>query len=174
MNRVLPKEFFARNGKVVAKELLGKYLTVQHRDKEEARMIVETESYHGPYDKASHAFRGQTTRNAPMFGPPGHWYVYLVYGMHEMLNVVTGDHGYPSAVLIRAVERANGPGKLTKTLGISRSINTLPADKKTGTWIEDRGVQMRSTDIERASRIGVNYAQEWKDRELRFVIKHAV
>lgn len=167
MRRVVRPDFFARTADVVAPDLLGKFLV---RDRA-AYLITETEAYDGFEDKASHASRGRTKRTEVMFGRPGHWYVYLIYGMHEMLNIVTGPESYPSAVLIRAVEGIEGPGKLTRALGITRSLNGRLATRATGLWIEDRGVAIASADIVSAPRVGVGYAGEWAEKEWRFTIQ---
>lgn len=133
-------------------------------------MIIETEAYDGFEDKASHASRGETPRNKVMFGEAGVWYVYFVYGMHHMLNIVTGAKGYPSAVLIRGVEGISGPARLTKALGIDRAMNEQKAERKSGLWIEDRGVIVPKNRIERTPRIGVAYAgEEWAEKPWRFV-----
>src|SRR3989344_3170907 len=108
--KILKSCFFDRSSVIVAKDLLGKYLV---RDGV-AYKIIETEAYEGLEDKASHASRGQTLRNTPMFGPPGTIYVYFTYGIHWMLNIVCGKEGYPSAILIRGVEGCIGPARLTK------------------------------------------------------------
>src|SRR3989344_5331131 len=144
---ILKKEFFERPTLQVAKELLGKFLVRKIGNKKFTFMIIETEAYEGPYDKASHAHKGKTIRNSPMFGKAGVWYVYFVYGMHNMLNIVTGDDGYPAAVLIRGVQplsnqvakltKLDGPAKITKFLKIDRKFNNKPATLKTGLWIED-------------------------------------
>ena len=105
-------------------------------------MIIEVEAYDGFHDKASHAARGKTKRNAPMFGHAGHWYVYFTYGMHWMLNIVTGKKGYPAAVLIRGVNGIHGPARLTKKLKIDGKFDDLPANRKTGLWIEDGGFRL--------------------------------
>jgi len=144
---------------------------------------VETEAYHGPRDLASHASRGCTPRNAVMFGAPGMIYVYFTYGMHYMLNIVTGEEGYPAAVLIRAVEpyvkyqrsnikcRFDGPARLTKALRIDKSFNGLPVFvKKHGLWIEDREGGIKPL-VARAARIGVDYAGEYKEKLWRFYVK---
>ncbi len=104
MRKILKESFFNRDTKIVAKELLGKFLIRKIADKEIATIITETEAYDGPYDLASHAFKGRTLRTEVMFGNPGKLYVYLCYGMHFMLNVVTREQGYPAAVLIRGVK----------------------------------------------------------------------
>jgi len=138
-------------------------------------MIVETEAYLGPHDKAAHARFGVTTRTAALFGPPGRSYVYLIYGIHECMNVVTGEEGDGSAVLIRALEpvmncagRTNGPGLLTRALGITRALNhhDLQSDDL---FIAPRALPT-APRIRRAPRVGVEYAGHWGRRLLRFYI----
>lgn len=155
----------------MAKQLLGKYLVRRRGGRMEALMIVETEAYDGFHDKASHAHRGRTQRNAPMFGEAGRWYVYFVYGMHWMLNMVTGGSGYPAAVLIRGLEGLSGPARLTRSFGISGRLNDRPAVEKYGLWIEDRGIRLPVRRIGRGPRVGVAYAGEWAAKPLRFFIK---
>ncbi len=135
-------------------------------------MINETEAYDGFEDKASHAHRGQTPRNTPMFGKPAHIYVYFTYGIHWMLNLVCGKEAYPSAVLIRGAGEISGPARLTKALGIDKTLSALPLSKKSGLWIEDRGVIIKNKDIEKTPRIGIRYAEEWVEKPWRFVIKN--
>ncbi len=154
----------------VGQELLGKYLVRQVGGVVDARMIVETEAYDGPNDKACHAYKGRTPRTDVMFGEAGHWYVYFVYGMHHMLNIVTGPVGYPAAVLIRGVEKINGPGRITKHLSIYKDLNTKKAVRESGLWIEDRGVIIDPARILRTPRIGVAYAGEWAQKPYRFVV----
>jgi DNA-3-methyladenine glycosylase len=166
----LDSAFFRRPAVTVARELLGKYLCRKRGSKIERRMITETEAYIGPQDKASHAHRGKTARNAPMFGDAGVWYVYFVYGMHWLLNVVTGPHDWPAAVLIRGVEGAPGPARLTKALGIDRKFNGLAATRATGLWIEDRGVRIAARNIKKTPRIGVDYAGEWAKKPYRYML----
>ncbi len=172
MRKVLSEKFFARGALVVAQELLGKFLVRKRGEREEARMITEVEAYDGHLDKASHASRGETERNKPMWGPPGRFYVYLVYGMHDMLNMVTGREGYPAAVLIRAVEGCDGPGKLTKRLKIDRKMNGKKISRTTGLWVEDRGVVIAKKDVKKSPRIGVHYAGPvWSKKPYRFLLK---
>jgi DNA-3-methyladenine glycosylase len=111
--KVLDSTFFDRPADQVAHDLIGHRLNWRRGNKPESRIIIETEAYIGPNDLASHAAKGRTKRNAAMFGPPGTFYIYFVYGMHWMLNVVTGPVGYPAAVLIRSVESIIGPARLT-------------------------------------------------------------
>lgn len=278
MRKVLTKKFFERNALKVAENLLGKFLCRSalggatakslRRPTSTCYMITEVEAYDGFRDKASHAHRGRTLRNAPMFGEAGRWYVYFTYGMHWMLNIVIGPKDYPAAVLIRGLigqseqllasfspsqrwapklqpfrsdlrsdtmpkrlqksarssrlaladsqanilpDRArlneeaenffaglassrrngdpqglrssreeskkvarlplNGPAKLTKFLKIDKRFNNLPANRKTGLWIEDRGVKFSKSRIKKTPRIGVSYAQAWAKKKMRFIIK---
>jgi DNA-3-methyladenine glycosylase len=174
MRDILGHDFFGRPAAAVARELIGMHLVVRDGERGRAYLITEAEAYHGSKDKASHARRGRTERNAPMFGPPGHWYVYLIYGMYWMLNVVTGKEGQPSAVLIRGIEGSEGPGKLTRALGIDRRFNASAASRKTGLWLEDRGVRVPRSRVGRGPRIGVAYAGEWADKPLRFFLTRSI
>lgn len=169
--KVLTEKFYQQNTKRVAKQLLGKYLVINRNDKKNKLMIKETEAYLGQKDKACHASAGKTERTKVMFGPPGRWYVYLIYGMYDMLNIVTEKQGNGCAVLIRAVENYDGPGKLTRELNIDKDFNNQPATKSTGLWIEDRGEKVKESEIESTPRIGVDYAEEWADKHLRFKLK---
>lgn len=172
MKKVLTKKFFERESEIVAKELIGKYLVRQKGGKLIALKITETESYGGIEDLASHARRGITSRTKVMFGDPGVIYMYLIYGMYHMLNIVTSKKDVPGAVLIRAVEGLDGPGKLTKKLNIHQKFNGLPLSKKSGLWIEDRGGQIAEKDILKSKRIGVEYAGEiWANKLLRFSLE---
>lgn len=188
MRRILGKRFFNRPTLLVARELLGKFLVRRIYGREVALMITETEGYDGMKDKACHAWRGQTPRNTPMFGHPGHAYVYFTYGMHFMLNLVTREKGYPAAVLIRGGvlaragegnysgilknSRIDGPGRLTKVLTIDKRLNAEPLSKASGLWVEDRGITFSDKKIVRTPRIGVDGAGPyWAGRRYRFVIK---
>ncbi len=154
-----------------ARALLGKWLVIADAAGGRRRTrIVETEAYDGPDDRACHASRGRTPRTEVMFGPSGHWYVYLCYGMHEMLNLVTGPAGYPAAVLVRGVSEFSGPGRLTKRLGIDRRFNCRPARRATGLWLEDDGLLVPDDAVQCTPRIGVDYAgSEWAAKPWRFV-----
>jgi DNA-3-methyladenine glycosylase len=134
-------------------------------------MITETEAYDGLTDKGSHAHRGETVRNKPMFGPAGHWYVYFTYGMHWLVNVTTMREGHPSAVLIRGIEGTSGPARLTKFLKIDGTLSGEKAVKKTGLWIEDRGAAIDPKKIKKGPRVGIDYAGPyWAARHWRFWI----
>jgi DNA-3-methyladenine glycosylase len=172
----LPRAFYDRNTIVVAKELLGKHLVHLSRNVKRIGKIVEVEAYLGPHDLAAHSAKGLTERTQVMFGPPGHAYVYLIYGMYHCLNVVTERAGHASAVLLRAIEplenvagRTCGPGLLCRAMKIDRKLNAqdllgdqlyIAAPSKT-----------ESLAIVKRPRIGVDYAQHWAKRHLRFYIK---
>lgn len=169
---ILAAEFFARPALVVARELIGKSLVrrVGGGDGELAALIIETEAYVGPHDLACHASKGRTARTQVMFGPAGFWYVYLIYGIHWMLNVVTDTQDFPSAVLIRGVGNWDGPGKLTKALTIDKRLNGQPASPTSGLWIEDRGYRAPRRLVQRTPRIGVDYSGDWAAKPYRFVL----
>jgi DNA-3-methyladenine glycosylase len=170
MRKVLTQEFFNRDTKIVAQELIGKFLVRKEDGKESAFMITETEAYEGLKDRASHAFKGLTKRTEIMFGPPGYFYIYLCYGLYYLLNVSTREKGLPAAVLIRGVLGANGPGKLTRLLNINKDLNGHKAARSTGLWIEDRGTMIPKKNIKRTPRVGVHYAGElWANKKLRYI-----
>ena len=170
--RKLPRSFYDRDTILVARELLGKFLVHGNR----IGRIVETEAYLGPHDLAAHSSRGLTERTKVMFGPPGFAYVYMIYGMHFCMNVVTQREGHASAVLFRAVEpvknvsgRTQGPGLLCKAMQIDKRLNGhdltsgdlhIAADAGPGTFT-----------VVKRPRIGVDYAGAWARRHLRFYIK---
>jgi DNA-3-methyladenine glycosylase len=173
--RPLPRSFYARDTTTVARELLGKQIVHRVAGLERAGRIVEVEAYLGPHDRAAHSSKGLTARTRVMFGPPGHAYVYLIYGLHHCLNVVTEPEGHGAAVLIRALEpvlnltgKANGPGLLCRALGVDRQLNG--ADLLGDTlFIADPGAQ--KFGIVKRPRIGVDYAGAWARRLLRFYIR---
>ncbi len=163
--------FYARDPRLVARELIGKRLVHAVDGRERAGRIVETEAYLGPEDLASHARFGPAGRSRLMFGPAGVVYVFLIYGIHDCFNIVTGEVGAPGAVLVRALEpedgiaATNGPGRLTRALGIDRRHNG--ASLLTGQiWIEEAGSAPR---LATTARIGVDYAGRWARRKLRWV-----
>ncbi len=178
--KVLAAEFFDRPTLTVARELIGKYLVRKvggkaspvgrTRPREIALMIEETEGYDGPKDLACHARSGKTKRNWPMFEKAGTIYVYFTYGMHWMLNLVTGEKEYPAAVLIRGAGGVVGPARLTTYLKIDKKLNALTLSKKSGLWVEDRGVIINPRQIKRTPRIGVNYAGSYALKPWRFVL----
>jgi DNA-3-methyladenine glycosylase len=174
----LPRSFFARPSTEVAPDLLGRiFVRVLPDGTRLAARLVEVEAY-GPNDPASHAFRGPTPRNLVMFGPPGHLYVYFTYGMHFCSNIVTGEDGIGSAVLLRAaeplagldamVERrgvdaptllCSGPGRLTQALGISRPENGLDLVRNPSVQLRI-GEPVARDSISRSTRVGVNVGAE--------------
>jgi len=181
------RPFYEQNTLEVARQLLGKYLVREHPAGVTAGRIVETEAYIGREDKACHASRGRTPRTEIMFGRAGHAYVYLIYGFHYMLNIVTEAPEFPAAVLVRAVEPldglelmrarrktehvrglASGPGKLCQAFAIDRKLN---GDDLCGEilYVEDRGEP--APRIVTTPRIGVDYAGKWKRKPWRFLIR---
>ena len=166
---ILGHDFLDRPTLVVAEELLGQYLCRELDGEVRRYTITEVEAYDGTEDKACHAHKGRTPRNSIMFGPAGHWYVYLCYGMHWLLNVVTGPENYPAAVLFRGMEEVSGPGRLTKHLGIDKKQDREPCTVETGLWLESSGQTVSKTEIVRTPRIGIGYAGEWVDVPYRLI-----
>jgi DNA-3-methyladenine glycosylase len=168
---VKAKALRSRTTVMIARGLLGKFLVRSTPSGPVAAMITEVEAYDGEHDRACHARHGRTARNAVMYAPGGVWYVYLCYGAHELLNLVTGPRGYPAAVLIRGVDGASGPGRLTKTLDIDRRLNGTACAPESGLWIEDRGGRVPRGAIAATPRIGVDYAGPvWAKKRWRFVL----
>jgi DNA-3-methyladenine glycosylase len=171
-NDALSPEFFNGPADDIALQLLGKALVRRINRQVVSYKITETEAYMGPHDLACHASKGKTRRTEIMFGPPGTFYVYFIYGMYWMLNIVTGEIGHPAAVLIRAIEGISGPGRLTRALGITGSLNGKRASRRTGLWVSDRGYTPDPGEVVRTARIGVAYAGPlWAAKEYRFVLK---
>ncbi len=163
-----PEHLKSSNTVSLAKRLLGKHLVLKNG---EAHMITEVEAYDGPDDLACHASRGRTKRTEVLFSPGGIWYVYLIYGMHEMLNLVTGPQDYPAAILIRGLEGISGPGRLTRALNIDRRFNGLEATPQIGLHIEDRGTKIVRKRIKTTPRIGIDYAGPiWSQKPYRFLL----
>ncbi len=178
MRKVLTAEFFNRDTCLVAQELLGKFLVRRVDGQEMFAMITETEAYDGPQDLASHASKGKTNRTQIMFGQPGYFYVYLCYGMHYMVNIVTREENWPAAVLIRGVQlqekHFDGPGKVSKFFGVDKSMNGKSAGKQAGFWFEDRGVAIPKSSIKKLERVGVAYAGPvWSAKKFRFLLADA-
>ena len=174
--RKLPRSFYDRDTISVAKELLGKILVHKSRGADQAGKIVEVEAYLGPHDLAAHSARGLTERNRVMFGPPGHAYVYFIYGMYYCMNVVTEREGHASAVLLRAVEpvknlegRTCGPGLLCRAMRIDRKLNGR--DLLSDNFFIAEPDEAELFSIVKRPRIGVDYAKHWAGRHLRFYIK---
>lgn len=164
----LETSFFHRPCLEVARDLVGKVL-VHHVNGQELRLrISETESYCGEADTACHAHKGRTKRTEVLYFRAGTIYVYLCYGIHWLLNIVTGEEDQPEAVLIRACVEAPGPGKLTKKLGITGQLNRQHI-ASSDLWIEDDGFVCQ---IETARRVGIGYAsQEDQDKLWRFIMR---
>lgn len=186
----LPRDFFARDTQVVARELLGKLLVRRWRGSDLIGRITEVESYVGPDDLACHASKGRTPRTKIMFGPAGFAYVYLVYGMHELFNIVTEQEGFPAAVLVRslepvagiaAMERARGtnklqqlttgPGRLTQAMRITRKLNHIDCCTGETLFVADDGTSIVDAQIQTGPRIGVDYAGEWAQRPWRYYLR---
>jgi len=184
--RILPRAFYARPVLTVARRVIGKVLVSESADGVTRGRIVESEAYRGPSDRAAHSFGGRrTTRTEAMFGPPGHAYVFFVYGMHWHFNLVTGRTGEPHAVLVRAVEPldgaalmsarrgiegdirnlANGPGKLCKAFAIDGNDYGVDLCKPGRLYIVDGPAPKK---IGRSERIGVDYAGAWALKKWRF------
>ena len=165
-NKKLEYPFYHRECLAVAKDLVGKVL-VHNTPEGILRMrISETEAYCGEEDTACHAHKGRTKRTEVMYGKAGTVYVYLCYGMHWLLNIVTGEENHPQAVLIRACVDATGPAKLTKKLSITGELNGTSVCGETELWIEDDGFQCQ---IETDKRVGISYASRAdQDRLWRF------
>jgi DNA-3-methyladenine glycosylase len=168
--KILDNKFFLKSAQNVACDLLGKYIVRKWKGKEISLSICEVEAYDGFKDRASHASRGKTPRNSIMFDDAGFWYIYFTYGMHWMMNIVTGAKDYPSAVLIRGAGDILGPARLTKFLHVSGAQNKKFACQKNGLWIEDRGIKIKKSHIQRLPRIGVAYAGPvWSKKKYRFL-----
>ena len=165
----MPRRFYARPTVEVARALLGACLV--HRDR--VGRIVETEAYLGLDDLAAHASRGRTDRTRVLFGPPGHAYVYLIYGMYECLNLVAEPDGTPGCVLIRALEPvrglrgpASGPGRLTRAMGISRRHNGC--DVTQGPLVVRAPLDPEPFSVAVTPRVGITRCADWP---LRFYIE---
>lgn len=186
----LPRAFYDRDTLLVARELLGTYLVRTYEGHLLVGRIVETEAYIGLEDTASHAAVGKTERNAVMFGPPGHAYVYLIYGMHHCLNVVTEAPGFPAAVLIRAVEPVegidimqkrrhnrplreltNGPGKLCQAMAIDRQLNGHDLCLGERLWIAP-GTPVPQEAVVTGTRVGIRGDSRALSAPWRFAIRH--
>lgn len=165
----LPREFYTRDVLDVAPELIGKIMTVRLEDDMIGRyMVTEVEAYRGTEDKACHASKGRTARTEIMYHEGGRLYVYLVYGMYWMLNVVTGNENNPQALLIRGVESLPGPGKLTRSLGIDRTYYGEDLIISERIWFEENAV---NPIIRTGERIGIDYAGEyWRSRPWRYYL----
>ena len=156
----LTKNFYLEDAEILAPRLLGKILVRRTENGIIRAVITETECYKGTDGTACHASRGKTARTFVMFEEGGRAYVYLCYGMHNMLNIVTGAEGQPQAVLIRSLDEIRGPGRLTKAMDITRELNGEILYESDRLWLEDG----ESLEYTQTPRIGIDYADK-KDRE---------
>jgi len=165
----LQREFFIRDVLEVAPELIGKIMVVRLGDGVYGRYnVTEVEAYRGSEDTACHASKGRTGRTEIMYHDGGRLYIYLIYGIYWMLNVVTGCENEPQAVLIRGVENLYGPGKLTRSFGIDRTYYGEDLTTSDRIWFEDSGIK---PVIKTGERIGIGYAGEyWKRMPWRFYL----
>lgn len=187
---LLPRKFYDRPTLTVARELLGARLVRILDGVKLVGIISETEAYIGEDDLACHAKAGRTKRTDPMYGPPGHAYIYFTYGNHWMLNVVTEQEGFPAAVLIRAIQPLEGvdvmmerrqgrdtlgPGKLTQALGITISENYVDlTEAGSSLWIE-AGVKVPEKSVTIGARVGLNKTPEpWFSKPWRFLVKDTI
>jgi DNA-3-methyladenine glycosylase len=169
---ILSRSYFDRPTLTIARSLVGKYLIRENGAGRVAGKIIEVEAYVGCQDRACHASKGRTARTEVLFGPPGMSYVYFIYGMYHMLNVVTERVEFPAAVLIRAIEvdgeLIDGPGKLCRELDIDRSLNRHDMTNGRSLRFEDRGARVAREQVEAFPRIGVEYAGDWAKKPWRF------
>lgn len=166
----LELSFYTQDALVVAPLLIGKLLVRRLPDGKIIRFrITETEAYCGEEDSACHARAGKTVRTHVLYKRGGYTYIYLCYGMHYLFNVVTGNENHPEAVLIRAIEGYNGPGRLTKAMMIDKTLHDIDLTNSNSIWIEDDGYR---PEYQTSKRIGIDYASEpYKSIEWRFIIK---
>jgi DNA-3-methyladenine glycosylase len=165
----LMNDFFERDVLKVAPELIGKSIICIKGNKTEEYIITETEAYRGTEDLACHASKGKTARNQIMFDSGGKIYVYFIYGMYWMLNFVTGGKDNPQAVLIRGIQGFDGPGKLTRKLGIDKTFYGEDLCTSKRIWVADNHSLV---NYYTTPRIGIDYAGEiWKNKPWRFVLK---
>jgi DNA-3-methyladenine glycosylase len=175
--RKLDRSFYQKPAEQLARDLIGKILVHRVHGKELRGRIVETEAYIGEHDLACHASKGRTKRTEVMFGDAGHAYVYFIYGMYEMLNIVASHVGDAQAVLIRAAEpldgwkeNLSGPGRLARGFKITRADNSADLTGDRLYIVDDHSPPSRIT---RSKRINVDYSGHWKNRLLRFHATHS-
>lgn len=167
----LGEEFFHRDVLDVAPDLVGKIIVSNIKGQEIRIRITETEAYRGEEDTACHAHKGRTKRTEVLYGKSGVIYVYLCYGMHWLMNVVTGDEETPQAVLFRAGENFNGPAKLTKALGVTGEQNSKSLIENSQIWIED---DEKEHSYHTDTRVGIAYAtKEFRDKKWRFILNNS-
>ena len=167
---ILSSAYFQKPATELAIDLLGKWLCCRTECGVERRRITETECYFGEEDTACHAHKGRTARTDTLYLAGGVAYVYLCYGIHSLLNIVTGEQDHPEAVLIRGVEGALGPGRVTKAMGITTAQNRIPLCPQFGIWIEDDGTP--APPYQSLPRVGIDYAAPAdRDRPWRYIAK---
>lgn len=167
MKKRIERDFFCRDVLQVAPELLGKEIVLPGLALKEKILITEVEAYRGEEDLACHASKGRTNRTEIMYHEGGHLYIYLIYGMYWMLNVVTGKKNEPQAVLIRGIINCCGPGRLTRKLGIDKSFYGEDLVSSDRIWLKNTGL---SASFITTPRIGIDYASEkWKNKNWRFI-----
>lgn len=168
MNDRIPVSFFKREVTKIAPELLGKILVRKFKDGRVRKfLITETEAYRGRDDKACHAHKGLTKRTEVMFREGGLVYVYLIYGMYWLLNIVTGNENDASAVLIRGVQNISGPGRVGKVLQLDKTFYGEDLSTSKRIWIEDSTI---NTEFKAVPRVGIDYAGEpWISKPWRFI-----
>ena len=163
----LNSDFYNNPATTLAPMLLGKLLCVNKNGVITCVRITETEAYFGEEDTACHAHKGRTPRTEVLYNAGGTIYVYLCYRIHHLMNIISGTEGHPESVLIRGVKGYNGPGKLTKHLGINMSFNKLNVYDSEVIWIEDDGFVPK--EILSSPRIGIDYAtEEYRNKPWRF------
>jgi DNA-3-methyladenine glycosylase len=169
MGKRLDREFYSRDVLEVAPQLLGQHLVKVASDgTRSSYVITETEAYRGGEDLACHASKGRTPRTEVMFGEGGHLYMYLIYGMYWMMNVVCGPEDVPQAVLFRGLQEVSGPGRLTRQLGVDGAFYGEDLVRSDRIWIEEIG---SSPAYSTGPRVGIDYAGEpWKDMPWRFLM----
>ena len=186
VNSPLPREFYNRSTLTVARELIGTRLVRILDGQKLVGLITETEAYIGEEDLACHAKAGRTPRTLPMYGPPGHAYVYFTYGNHWMLNAVTEREDFPAAVLIRAIQPIEsveimstrrggrdtfGPGKLTQAMGITKNENTVDLTQANQNLRIELGISVPDKSVTNGPRVGLNSVPEpWFSKPWRFLV----
>lgn len=166
----LKRSFYIRSALIVAPDLLGKVLVRKFTDgKVYEGKITEVEAYCGKKDLASHASRGKTPRNKIMFAQGGYLYVYFIYGMYWLANVVAGKKDSPEAILLRGLDSAKGPGRVGKVLGVNKDFYGEDLTKSQRIWIEE-GEKNQKLEILKGKRIGLSYGGKWADKLWRFYL----
>jgi DNA-3-methyladenine glycosylase len=168
--KYLDQTFFVQKTLKAAKKLVGCYLVRKIGKKIYRIKITETEAYIGPHDLACHSAKGRTKRTEIMYAEPGTIYIYIIYGVYFMLNIVTEKKDFPAAILIRGAGEWVGPGRLAKALEIDKKLNGLKAVPENGLWFEPRDEDFKGK-IKKSKRIGIDYAGPiWADKEYRFIL----